>query len=83
MAILAARLTCLTLAFDEGHDVEENITELSELFKIVFTSAKNMQAVHIGFPRNRPVNLPLEAVFHDVVWDKVCCCRIAADRISY
>jgi len=71
LSILAARLTCLTLVFDEGNELGEEMNELSELFNKVFTSAKNMQAVHIGFPRSRPVSLPLEAVFHDVTWDNV------------
>ena len=74
LAILATRLTCLTLVFDEGNEFGEEMEELSELFKTVFTSAKNMQAVHIGFPRSRPVSLPLEAVFHNVTWDKVRIC---------
>lgn len=69
-SILAARLTCLTLVFDEGNDLDEQMSELSELFKTVFESAKNMAAVHIGFPHNRPVSLPLETIFHDVTWDK-------------
>jgi hypothetical protein len=70
VSILADRLTCLTLVFDEGNDVEEKMLEMSELFKTVFNSAKNMQAVHIGFPRSRPVSLPLEEVFHNVRWEK-------------
>ncbi|KAK5171747.1 uncharacterized protein LTR77_003383 [Saxophila tyrrhenica] len=77
LSILAARLTCLTLVFDEGNDLGEDMTELSELFKTVFTSAKNMQAVHIGFPRSRPVSLPLEAVFHNVTWDKLVALGVA------
>ena len=68
---LAARLTCLTLVFDEVTDLDEKMTELSELFRTVFTSAKDMQAVHIGFPRQTPLNLPLEDVFHNVTWGKV------------
>jgi hypothetical protein len=71
LSILAARLTCLTLVFDEGNELGEEMGQLSELFKVVFASARNMQAVHIGFPRSRPVSLPLEAVFHNVTWDKV------------
>jgi hypothetical protein len=77
LSILAARLTCLTLVFDEGNEVEDKLGELSDLFRTVFTSAKSMQAVHIGFPRNRPVSLPLEAVFHNVTWDKVSFSNLA------
>ena len=68
---LAGRLTCLTLVFDDGHDLDERIRELSPLFKDTFTAAENMQAIHIGFPRYRPFNRPLEDVFHDVTWTKV------------
>lgn len=82
LSILAARLTCLTLVFDEGNDFEEDMGELSELFKKVFISAKNMQAVHIGFPRSRPVNLPLEAIFHNVKWEKVSALIISAKTVA-
>lgn len=68
---LAACLTCLTLVFDDGHDLDERISDLSPLFRKVFAAAENMQAIHIGFPRYRPFNHPLENVFHDVTWNKV------------
>lgn len=71
LSILAARLTCLTLVFDDGHDLDERIQELSPLFKEVFTAAENMQAIHVGFPRHRPFAQPLEDVFHHVTWPKV------------
>ncbi|KAK3691298.1 hypothetical protein LTR37_018743 [Vermiconidia calcicola] len=74
---LAARLTCLTLVFDEVTDLDEKMTELSELFRTVFTSAKDMQAVHIGFPRQTPLNLPLEDVFHNVTWGKLVALGVA------
>lgn len=77
LSILAARLTCLTLVFDEGNELGEEMDELSQLFKTVFTSARSMQAVHIGFPRSRPVSLPLEAVFHHVTWDKLVALGVA------
>jgi hypothetical protein len=35
----------------------EKMKELSGLFKTVFTAAKNMQAVHIGFPSRSPLAL--------------------------
>ena len=71
LSILSARLTCLTLVFDDGDDLDGKIKDLSALFETVFTTAECMQAVHVGFPRNRPLNLPLEDVFHNVTWDKV------------
>ncbi|KXL48515.1 MAG: hypothetical protein FE78DRAFT_141825 [Acidomyces sp. 'richmondensis'] len=65
---LAARLTCLTLHFDDGNDLDQKMSELSNLFKTVFSTAVNMQAVHIGFPSHRPLSLPLQDVFHNVTW---------------
>ena len=71
LSTLAARLTCLTLHFDDGSDLDQKMSELSNLFRTVFTTAEGMQAVHVGFPSHRPLNLPLESVFHNVTWDKL------------
>ncbi|KAK5724875.1 hypothetical protein LTR17_013458 [Elasticomyces elasticus] len=71
LSTLAARLTCLTLHFDDGSDLDQKMTELSELFRTVFSTAINMQAVHVGFPSHRPLTLRLEEVFHNVTWDKL------------
>ena len=68
---LASRLTCLTLHFDDGTDLDQKMTELSGLFRDLFRMAEGMQAVHVGFPSYRPLNLPLEAVFHNVTWQKL------------
>lgn len=68
---LAERLTCLTLHFDDGNDLDQKMKELSGLFKTVFLSAKHMQAVHVGFPMHRPLDLPLEDVFHNITWDRL------------
>jgi hypothetical protein len=68
-ATLAGRLTCLTLHFDDGDDLDVKMRELSGLFKSVFAAAKKMRAVHVGFPSHRPLNLPLEDVFHNVTWN--------------
>ncbi|KAM0716928.1 hypothetical protein Q7P37_006780 [Cladosporium fusiforme] len=68
---LAERLTCLTLHFDDGDDLDSKMTELSGLFKKIFTAAKGMKAVHVGFPSHRPLGLPLEEVFHNVKWDRL------------
>lgn len=68
---LAERLTCLTLHFDDGDDLDSKMMELSSLFKSVFTAATNMRAVHVGFPSHRPLELPLEEVFHHVKWESL------------
>ncbi|KAF2231168.1 hypothetical protein EV356DRAFT_490707 [Viridothelium virens] len=66
---LAAQFTCLELHFDDSStDLDSKMRELSELFKTVFQTAKNMQAVHVGFPSHRPLSLGLEEVFHHVHW---------------
>lgn len=71
ISTLAARLTCLTLHFDDGTDLDQKMSELSGLFRTVFMTAENMQAVHVGFPSHRPLNLRLEDVFHNVKWEKL------------
>lgn len=71
ISTLAARLTCLTLHFDDGNDMDDKMSALSDLFETVFKTAEGMQAVHVGFPSHRPLSLPLEAVFHNVAWKKL------------
>jgi hypothetical protein len=41
------------------------------LSKALFTAAKNIEAVHIGFPSYRPLTLRLEELFHNVKWEKL------------
>ncbi|EME48572.1 hypothetical protein DOTSEDRAFT_67575 [Dothistroma septosporum NZE10] len=67
--MLAERLSCLTLHFDDSEDLEAKLQDLSDLFRSVFSKAKKMRAIHIGFPSHRPINLPLESIFHFVQWD--------------
>lgn len=79
---LAERLTCLELHFDDGDDLDNKMRELSGLFRIVFTAAKNMQAVHVGFPSHRPLSLRLEELFHNVRWEKLLAFGIQAWRLD-
>ena len=71
LSTLAARLTCLTLHFDEETDLDLKMSELSNLFRAVFTAAVDMQAIHVGFPTSRLLSLRLEDVFHGVTWTKL------------
>lgn len=71
VSLLSSRLTCLELHFDDGSDLDQRMTELSDLFKTVFNAAKNLQALHIGFPSRFPLNLALEDIFHKVQWEKL------------
>jgi hypothetical protein len=80
--LLAERLTCLELHFDDGTDLDHRMRELSTLAKCVFHAAKNMQAVHIGFPSHRPLSLKLEEIFHNVKWDKLLAFGIQAWRLD-
>ncbi|KAF2632773.1 hypothetical protein BU25DRAFT_453957 [Macroventuria anomochaeta] len=82
MRLLAERLTCLELHFDDGIDLDQRMRDLSSLSKAVFTSAKNIEAVHIGFPSHRPLTLKLEEIFHNVKWDKLQAFGIQAWRLD-
>ncbi|KAF2755229.1 hypothetical protein EJ05DRAFT_513531 [Pseudovirgaria hyperparasitica] len=79
---LAERLTCLELHFDDGNDLDNKMRELSSVFKTVFTAAKNMQAVHVGFPSHRPLGLKLEELFHNVRWEKLVAFGIQSWRLD-
>lgn len=68
---LAERLEVLTLHFDDNDELDAKIQELSVVFKEVFSKARNMRAVHVGFPSFRPLTLPLESIFHGVKWEKL------------
>ncbi|CAI6336869.1 unnamed protein product [Periconia digitata] len=82
LQLLAERLTCLELHFDDGYDLDNRMRELSVLSKVVFNAAKNMQAVHIGFPSHRPLTLRLEEIFHHVKWEKLLAFGIQAWRLD-
>ena len=69
--VLSSRLTCLELHFDDGLDLDEKLRKISNLFKVVFSAAKNLQALHVGFPSHSPLSLGLEEIFHDVQWEKL------------
>jgi hypothetical protein len=56
--------------------------ELSSLSKAIFTAAKNIEAVHIGFPSHSPLTLRLEEIFHNVKWDKLQAFGIQAWRLD-
>ena len=81
-ATLASGLTCLEIHFEDGRDLNERVLELSPYFNAVFSSATNLQAVHIGFPTRMPLDLTLEDVFHNVKWDKLRAFGIQAWRLE-
>ncbi|KAF1942176.1 hypothetical protein EJ02DRAFT_181155 [Clathrospora elynae] len=82
LGVLAERLTCLELHFDDGTDLDIRMRQLSSLSKAIFTAAKNLEAVHIGFPSHRPLTLRLEEIFHNVKWEKLQAFGIQAWRLD-
>lgn len=81
-SVLAERLTCLELHFDDTADLDARMRQLSPLSKLVFTAAKNLQALHIGFPSYRHLTLPLEEIFHGIKWEKLVYFGIQAWRLD-
>ena len=79
---LASGLTSLELHFEDGADLETRVQELSGLFHAVFTAAKNLQAVHVGFPSRSPLDLNLEDIFHYIKWEKLRAFGIQACRLE-
>lgn len=79
---LFQRLTSLELHFDDPTDLDARMMELSSLFRMTFTAAENMQAIHIGFPSHRPLELRLEDIFHYIKWDKLLAFGIQAWKLD-
>ncbi|MCJ1319152.1 hypothetical protein MMC15_004485 [Xylographa vitiligo] len=82
ISVLSERLTCLELHFDDPVDLNARMKDLSPLFKLTFASARNMQAVHIGFPSRQPLDLDLEEIFHHIHWEKLRAFGVQAWRLS-
>ena len=79
---LASRLTCLELHFDGGPELVQTMNDLSSLARTVLQAAKNLQAIHIGFPSRYPLDLRLEAIFHNIRWDHLRAFGIQAWRLD-
>lgn len=82
LPLLASGLTCLELHLEDGAELNSRVQELSGLFRVIFSAAKNLQAVHIGFPSRTPLDLNLEDIFHDIKWDKLRALGIQACRLE-
>ena len=80
--LLSSRLTCLELHFDDGLNLDEKMRAISDLFLAIFSAAKNLQALHIGFPSHSPLGLGLEEVFHNVQWEKLRAFGIQSWRLD-
>ena len=79
---LSSGLTCLELHFEDGVDLNSRIQELSGLFYDVLSAAKNLHAVHIGFPSRTPLDLKLEGIFHNITWDRLRAFGIQGYRLE-
>lgn len=82
MSALAEKLTCLELHFDAMRYVNAEMRELSEVFHTLFLAAKNMEAVHLGFPSRLPLDLSLDDIFHSVHWERLRAFGIQAWRLD-
>jgi hypothetical protein len=65
---MGSRLTSLDINFHAHVDITTTMSDLSPVFHRFFTEAKNLVAIHIGFPAKTPLNLNLEAIFHGIRW---------------
>lgn len=74
-------LTCLELHFDLGQDLRLRMLELSDLCKVVLSAARNLHALHIGFPSRTPLDLKLEQIFHNIHWQKLRAFGVQAWRL--
>ena len=79
---LTSKLTCLELHFDATRHLNAEMRELSTVFHNLFTSARNMEAVHLGFPSRLPLDLRLEDIFHNVHWTRLRAFGIQAWRLD-
>ncbi|KAF7714445.1 Uncharacterized protein PECH_002203 [Penicillium ucsense] len=68
LAAMGSRLTSLDINFHAIGDITETMSVLSPVFYRFFSEARNLIAIHIGFPAKSPLNLDLEAIFHHIRW---------------
>ncbi|KAJ5895150.1 hypothetical protein N7495_006841 [Penicillium taxi] len=65
---IGSRLTSLDINFHSHTDITATMSDLSGVFRRVFTEAQNLVTIKIGFPPKSPLNLALEAIFHNISW---------------
>ena len=69
---LVKRMQSLELHFDDAtFDLDHKMTELSPLFHEVFSNAESLQAVHFGFPSQRPLTIRLDDIFQGIASGKL------------
>jgi hypothetical protein len=68
LTALGGRLTSLDINFHSTTDITTTMADLSDVFHRFFSAAKNLIAIHLGFPNKTPLDLDLEALFHHIRW---------------
>jgi hypothetical protein len=68
LSTLTEHLKCLELHFVEPTNIDDRIRKLTPSFDHVFSTATNLEALHVGFPEANPLSISLEDVFHHVKW---------------
>jgi len=66
---VSQNLVSLEIQFDNRPSLDNDLLELSTLFKQGFAAAINLKGLHLGFAR--PISTSFGAVFHDVYWSKL------------
>ncbi|PYH47337.1 F-box domain protein [Aspergillus saccharolyticus JOP 1030-1] len=82
LAALGARLTSLDITFSSTMDLSTRMHSLSNVFYDFFMAAKNLTAIHLGFPAHAPLSLPLEQIFHRLQWKRLRTLSIQGWRLS-
>ena len=63
------KLASLEIQFDSRPSLDNDLLELSTLFKQGFAAATGLKGLHLGFAR--PISTSFGAVFHDVYWSRL------------
>ncbi|KAJ5949107.1 hypothetical protein N7454_000691 [Penicillium verhagenii] len=82
LAAMGSRLTSLDINFHSNYDITATMSDLSSVFHRFFVEAKNLVAIHIGFPPKTPLDLDLEAIFHDIRWKTLRTLSLQGWRLS-
>jgi len=63
------KLECLELQFDDRNTSDEDMLELSKLFRKGFTATVNIKGLHVGF--TRPRSIDFNQVFQNIYWKQL------------
>lgn len=82
LSALGARLTSLDVTFHARADMTASMETLSHVFYEFFLAAKNLTAIHLGFPDDLPLDLSLERIFHGLQWKRLRSLSIQGWRLG-